>query len=333
MKSVPVHRISIVRSFTQFLAEVGTPIEHEFKRVNLPYYALENVNNYIPSHKFWLFLVNTSHNEGINDLGFRVGQQFGSNSLDPKFERLIKQSPSLYQGILESSAVSNRTVTNCHIGIYHRPNHSYYYHKPSCAANNPAVEHIGWFGLMTMLSLVRAYTGTHWQPSEIGVMTDNRPDPYIREMFPDSVIKPSQKFSYITLENKLLSLPPLNIDKELQTSQSEYYLPFHDNFSGLLEQLLLSYIQENKLDINFLAELCNMSKRTLQRNLNKEGSSFSKILAHARYKSAKEMLLNTNLTICKIGNTLGFKDSSNFARAFHQYSGVSPNLYRKLHVK
>ena len=55
---IPLHRVAVVRPFAHFLANIGAPVEREFIHAGLPYCALEHVDNYVPSHRFWAFLVN-----------------------------------------------------------------------------------------------------------------------------------------------------------------------------------------------------------------------------------------------------------------------------------
>ena len=93
-----LHRVAVVRPFARFLADIGAPVERGFRKAGLPWYALEDVNNYVPSHRFWKFLVCMSRSEGIQDLGFRVGDRFGADGGDPHMTELLYKAPTLYRG-------------------------------------------------------------------------------------------------------------------------------------------------------------------------------------------------------------------------------------------
>ena len=62
--------------------EIGTPVEQGFRQAGLPYSALGNIDNYVPSHRFWKFLVNMARSEGNMELSFSVGDRYGAKSLD-----------------------------------------------------------------------------------------------------------------------------------------------------------------------------------------------------------------------------------------------------------
>lgn len=103
VKSIPLHRVAVVRPFAQQLEDIGAPVERGFRLAGLPYYTLENVDNFVPSQRFWSFLVNMAYSQGIEDLGFRVGRRFGANCADPHLTSLLHESLTMYQGLLKAS--------------------------------------------------------------------------------------------------------------------------------------------------------------------------------------------------------------------------------------
>jgi AraC-like DNA-binding protein len=334
----------VVRPFAQLLKEIGVPVERMFQQAGLPYHALEDVNNYLPSHRFWKFLVTAAYSEGIGDLGFRVGQQFGADSADPQLTELLARSLTLYQGLLKASEIVNRTVSHCRLGILQPPgcSHAYFYHQPSCDHDNPAVEQIGWYGVTVLLGIVRIYAGAQWQPDEIGVMTDQSPGHYICEQFPHTRIRLAQKYSYITLNNSLFALPPLSavplkpeplsLDGLSLDNLSLDYESLPESFASSLEDVLLSYTEESDLNMAFAAELCNTSKRTLQRKLKGMGTSYIEIRNRARFRAARRLLHNPEMKIGDVAHRLGYSDVAHFARAFQRTAGVNPSAYRHQHL-
>jgi AraC-like DNA-binding protein len=333
MKVISLHRVAILLSFTRFLEEIGTPVERAFQRAGLPFAALENIDNYVPSHRFWSFLVDTSYREGIPDLGYRVGMAYGANSADPKLSKILRQSPSLYSGLLEASELTNKTVTNCHVGIAELPYNDYlqFYHLPSCDAHNPVIDQIGWFGLTALIGMVRVFTGPNWSPPEIGLMTNPPLCVSVYEQFPHTQLRFAQPYSYIAIEKKLLSLPPCNLEVTVPASSPLRYQPFSYDFVGSLKQSLSAYLHDGDIDIQLAAELCNTSKRSLQRKLAESSTSFSKVLESVWFDAACDMLCKLDIKVIDIAQTLGYSDSSHFTRAFRRIAGVNPSEYRQHH--
>lgn len=76
-----------------------------------------------------------------------------------------------------------------------------------------------------------------------------------------------------------------------------------------------------------------MSERTLRRRLQAEGVSFLDLRHQARMRDAKTLLLaqrppHAVLAIQEIAQRLGYGDPANFTRAFRQWTGVAPSVFR-----
>jgi AraC-like DNA-binding protein len=71
-----------------------------------------------------------------------------------------------------------------------------------------------------------------------------------------------------------------------------------------------------------------MSKRTLQRRLRAEGTSFQALLASTRESLARHYLRQSQLTAAEIGFLLGYDDPNSFYRAFHAWTGTTPESLR-----
>lgn len=78
-----------------------------------------------------------------------------------------------------------------------------------------------------------------------------------------------------------------------------------------------------------VAAALKMHPRTLQRQLKKDGVSYSKLLARTRHEWACEMLRNDNLDIESIGIKLGFNERRSFTNAFRSWQGQTPSAFRK----
>ncbi|GAA0784224.1 AraC family transcriptional regulator [Marinobacterium sediminicola] len=76
------------------------------------------------------------------------------------------------------------------------------------------------------------------------------------------------------------------------------------------------------------AEL-HMTSRTLRRKLTDEGTSFQELKDGVRRDTAIHLLSQSSLPISQISRRLGFSEPAAFTRAFKQWTGVSPSLYRQ----
>jgi AraC-like DNA-binding protein len=74
--------------------------------------------------------------------------------------------------------------------------------------------------------------------------------------------------------------------------------------------------------------LSGLSSRTFQRNLQKMGVSYSQLVLETRIGIARQWIDHGDIAIGEISKALGYKNSSNFSRAFLGLVGQSPRDYR-----
>lgn len=71
-----------------------------------------------------------------------------------------------------------------------------------------------------------------------------------------------------------------------------------------------------------------MSPRTLQRQLQTEGTNFQAVLTGTRERLARRYLADRSLTTSQIAYLLAYGDTNSFYRAFRQWTGVTPEAAR-----
>jgi AraC-like DNA-binding protein len=79
-----------------------------------------------------------------------------------------------------------------------------------------------------------------------------------------------------------------------------------------------------------VASALKMTERTLRRRLADEGTAFSTISRHLKYRVATQHLRRSEVSIEQIAAIAGFSDSANFRRAFFRWTSMSPAQFRRL---
>ncbi|MFL9507443.1 helix-turn-helix domain-containing protein [Acinetobacter baumannii] len=139
----------------------------------------------------------------------------------------------------------------------------------------------------------------------------------------------NQSSTRLVFKKDILDLPLLHYDaiaerlaREECKSQLRKLLN-QNSFSSTIKDL----IYDEVLGISPLTEILkkiNMSERTLQRKLKKEGTNFQEILDQVRSEKATYLLNRTNLSLSNIAALLGYSNSNNFSRAFKKWTGNTP---------
>lgn len=92
--------------------------------------------------------------------------------------------------------------------------------------------------------------------------------------------------------------------------------------------MALREVSEELPSLTELAATLNLSPRTLNRHLEREGTSFRALAGTIQHELACERLATMSVT--EVAYSLGFTDTSNFARAFRARAGRSPSAHQEL---
>lgn len=77
------------------------------------------------------------------------------------------------------------------------------------------------------------------------------------------------------------------------------------------------------------AEQLHMTSRTLHRALQREGWSFNAIVEVQRRYLARDLIQAGELAVSEVAGRLGYREVSNFIRAFRRWYGVSPGMFER----
>jgi AraC-like DNA-binding protein len=101
--------------------------------------------------------------------------------------------------------------------------------------------------------------------------------------------------------------------------------------AALVEQVhrtlrtLLLYGKSSGADV---ARSLAMHRRTLDRRLNAEGTTFQRVLDRVRIAVAKELLEDSRMSMPDIAAALGYAEDVSFIRAFRRWTGTTPAAWR-----
>jgi AraC-like DNA-binding protein len=95
-----------------------------------------------------------------------------------------------------------------------------------------------------------------------------------------------------------------------------------------VENALLELLPSGRTQIDDVAGELAVSRRSLQRRLSEEGTSWLDVLNSARMRLAKHYLKNTNLGVAEVSFLLGFEDPNSFFRAFRRWTDATPEAWR-----
>ncbi|EKU39129.1 MULTISPECIES: AraC family transcriptional regulator [Acinetobacter] len=150
----------------------------------------------------------------------------------------------------------------------------------------------------------------------------------------------NQKRNSWTFPKEYLVQPVLTADPMLaplldaQCKRDIEKLKLKSGWKGRVKQVaekLLLDEQGETLKVGQVAQIMNMSERTLQRYLALENTSFTVLIDLLKKEHAQKLLAQNNMSIEKVALMLGYAETSHFTRAFKRWMGMTPKYFQTQH--
>lgn len=335
MAHIPLIRANVMSGAVAYLEGLKVPIQPLLEDLSFPD-SMQASETLIPLTLVLQFFESTAHLLNIPYLGLLVGQQTQismlgtlgrllshSSTLRDAISLLIHAVPFYNSGdrvwLVEQEEVvwlCRRFINEIRVDC----------HQATC------------YSLMLMINLVHLAAGSDWQPTEIHFEI-----PYLVgvnqvDLLSQTTILFEQEATAVALPRSLLDLPLQNIDEYDNSQRQQDYKTLQSSapatdFLGSLRQTISFLLQIGCPNIQCIAKLTGMSVRTLQRHLHEIGFTYSDLVEQVRYERAIQLLNSPTSKLADIASELGYKDASNFTRAFKRWTGVSPKTYSIRHLK
>ena len=139
----------------------------------------------------------------------------------------------------------------------------------------------------------------------------------------------------ISFSNADLALPFISYDEgmwsyfEPELTKRLAELDVDESTSARVRSALSELLPGGQCAIEDVAAKLGLSRRTLQRKLSEENTTFQKQLNSVRETLAIHYIRNTDMTSNDIAFLLGYAELNSFLRAFAVWTGMSVSEYRK----
>jgi len=115
---------------------------------------------------------------------------------------------------------------------------------------------------------------------------------------------------------------------EPQLNQRMHDLTQSATYTEKVRACLMEFLASGQYSVDNVASHLAVSRRTLQRHLSNEGTTFQEILDGLREKLARHYLDKSDYSSAQIAFLLGYEDPNSFSRAFRLWTGKTPEGVR-----
>lgn len=142
----------------------------------------------------------------------------------------------------------------------------------------------------------------------------------------------------VVFNSELLDISVIEPNKELlllfEKNAQEMLKAFNGNtYTNMVIEILFGELSKGNLPtVEKVAKKLLLSTRSLQLYLQKENTSYIKLVKETRKNMAEKYLSDINMSIDEITYILGFSETSAFHRAFKSWTGITPIQFRKSEI-
>jgi len=318
--------------FAAFLDEAGLPAWKYLDSERLPPEPQQNVEELVPLLSVFNFTERISRVTGVEDIGFVVGARTSLNVLGD-FGQMLAKSVSLSQA-LHKAVIAVRLYNSAEDIWLERAGDRVLFCQAFRVTEAKGRQQGDFFTLLRLIDVVRLAAGPGWVPDAVYL----RLPEFVRREHFGNLLKTriclGGDHCAIEFNASLLAAPvrppQSGAAEALEIGKLTSSAPAFD-LIGSVRQAIAALLQSGHPDIGFVAEMTGMSVRSLQRHLQEEGLSYSRIVDESRFEFARRLLRETDLNLVDVALESGYGEAANFTRAFKRWAGVPPKSFRRLY--
>jgi len=180
------------------------------------------------------------------------------------------------------------------------------------------------------LSIMRELCGSHWRPERVLFAHTKPTDVGAYRRFFQAPCRFDSEwtalvFPAVMLERQIIGADP----KKFRIHEAQAQVGADFGLVFWLRRTLRILLLAEAASGDKVARLLSMHRRTLNRRLKAEGTTFQDLLDEVRFEAACQLLDTARIPITDIAVSLGYAETSAFSRAFRRWSGTTPAQRRR----
>jgi len=325
-------RVGAAMSILPLLRARGIDPVPVFAEAGLTPACFGDPDNVVPYATLGRLVAASARVTRLPDWGLRVGAETGVASLGI-IGFLVQNSPDV------GSALRNLVE---HLHLHDRGASSTFQIEDGTAALGYAIhqngveaaDHIADAAIAIACNTMRGLCGAGWAPTTVLLMHREPADVSPFGRFFRAPVQFGADRNALTFPVRCLAQPLPSADEGLRSMLERQVLEFGVREQGSVDHMrrvLRTLLQTGEATEERLAHLFAMHRRTVNRRLQAQGTTFRKLVDEVRYEVARHLLESSELPVIDIAGMLNYADASAFTRAFRRWSGTTPAQWRAGH--
>jgi len=324
MNSFPITRTPTLASYVTVLRTIGAPVEAGLRRARLPTLFEEMPDAWISYKRLRYFTADMAAREGIPELGLIPEASDLERGLSEAFLNPLMRIPTLFLALQTIPSLTSRQTSNIRFWLETSGDQARTCLQMPLPPEVPGYA-IGETRTLRLIEkIIRAFVGDDFVPTR--VLLASRPSDLhfdLESAYAGVPVRTGQPYGAIEFPRVLLVST-----QNMAGSRTAAADGSPDTLSDALEACLPPYLLEGYLHASLAAEIAGCGKRTLQRRLAEEGTTYREVVDRVRCRVAISELQNADMSLWQLSQRLAYSEQSAFSRAFQRWTGLSPGEYR-----
>ncbi len=326
-RSVPLIRSSLLSEFPSLVRELGGPLDEILEEAGLSLEQIEQPSLLVPFDQQVRLLQVAARCCRCEEFAIELAKRqdmavFGALSL------LVVQAATVREGLQLFGRYLHYSVQAVNLEIREQGDLAYFIvDSPFDVASGS--DQFWDHAVALSCSVVRLVCGQNWAPRSAFL---RRPEPreaghYSR--FFHCPVAFGSEFSGLVFPASTLA-QPVSVSINTVPHQLQQYLrtTFHGDFLEQVRRVINSLLPTHNCTAETVAACLGYSRRSLQRRLQQEGTTFQRQVDRVRSELAISYLQEPRFSLTDISELLGFAESGVFTRSFRRWFGVTPSRWR-----
>lgn len=321
-------RVGALSFVPGLLRELGLDPEPLLASAGLAPTALDHPDNRVPYSAVGRIFAESARRAGRPEFGLLAGRLWSLEHMG-LLGQLVRHSPTLGNA-LGTLSVYHRLNSEGGAAFLRRDGDTV---TLGYAIFQPRYEGVGEFYDAVMAcacNFVRELVGVRWNPVKV-VLSRARPaDPRPYRDFFRTHVRFDSDHTGLKIHGQLMDRPLTGADPGVRrTLQAKIDAATATDLVARLHRALRLLLLYGDSSADHVAQQLAMHRRTLNRRLQAQGTTFQEVLDGVRWEISRQLLANTAVPLTDVAAAAGYADTSAFVRAFRRWSGTTPARWRE----
>jgi len=330
----PLIRAAALLHFIDLVTELRADPHQVLQEVGLSAEEISDPDALISASAFVNALQLASIKTNRDDFGLQLGIRQDINMLGP-IGLLARQCGTAKEALNVISRYINLHNPGAAIELKSAPNKSLLCYD-DITGGHPRNPQLCDLALAVGSQIIGLFVQKPWRPDAVFFIHKEPVNKKQYQQFFNAPLYFNQEIYAVKFDSSLLDIEIKNCDERLKEFFQKYVDELEkkhkENTTSVVEHLIRSLLSSGYCNEQHIANILQITPRTLQRRLKEHNTTFKSLLNNIRLKLAKQYLFESDIAFTEISHSLGYSELSAFTRFFKRETGLSPSNYKSLHT-